>query len=58
MSWEHNLDPQFRDTCDRIFNLWQKAELEPVEENLLKFWQRRYFFTDLELRVIALIESA
>lgn len=55
LDWEQNSDPQFRDTCDRILKLWQKAELEPVEENLLKFWQRRYFFTELELKVIALL---
>lgn len=58
LDWEQNSDPQFCDTCNRILALWQKAELEPVEENLLKFWQRRYFFTNLELRVISLLENS
>jgi hypothetical protein len=57
LDWENNPGPKFRNTCERILNLWQQAELEPVEENLLKFLQRRRFFTDLEMQIVALMEA-
>jgi hypothetical protein len=33
LDWDDNCDPKFSETCDRILNLWQQPDLEPVEEN-------------------------
>ena len=57
LDWDINSEPQFRDACARVLNLWQQTDLEPVEENLLKFFQRRPFFTELEEQMISLMES-
>lgn len=57
LDWEDNTDPKFRNTCERILKLWQQTDLEPVEENLLKFLQRRRFFTDTEVQMIVLMEA-
>lgn len=57
LDWEDNPEQEFRSICERILTLWQQVELEPVEENLLKFLQRRRFFTDLEMQMLALMEA-
>ncbi len=57
LDWNDNLDPKFRDTCERILTLWRKPQLEPVEENLLNFFQKRHYFSDLELKMIDLMEN-
>jgi hypothetical protein len=57
LDWNDNLDPKFRDTCERILALWRKPQLEPVEENLLNFFQKRHYFSDLELKMIDLMEN-
>ena len=57
LDWDINSEPQFRDACARVLNLWQQTDLEPVEENLLMFFQRRPFFTELEEQMISLMES-
>lgn len=57
LDWDDNSDPKKSETCDRILNLWQQPDLEPVEENLLQFLQRRHFFTNLEVQIISLMET-
>ncbi len=57
LDWDDNLDIEFYQTANQILNLWQQQDLEPVEENLLKFLQRRHFFTDLEKQIISLMEA-
>ena len=57
LDWDDNLDPKKSETCSHILNLWQQPELEPVEENLLRFLQHRHSFTDLEVQMLALMEA-
>lgn len=47
----------FKLNCERIIRLWQKFELETVEKEILKLLQQRQFFTDLEMKVIYLLEK-